>query len=152
MITSRIAEKHREHAMELGVNHYLGKPYSDEELLSLIQHYARIAATAEVCLEPAGLWPANIPVGAGLDHGSFPLEAVLMEPMATVPSPDPRLLACLAVVVRERASDLFIMAGAPPTLKRQGVFVAMGQQQLSADDVRQMAYSILRETQRQEFD
>ncbi len=48
MITSRIAEKHREHAMELGVNHYLGKPYSDEELLSLIQHYARIAAAAEV--------------------------------------------------------------------------------------------------------
>lgn len=48
MITSRIAEKHREHAMELGVNHYLGKPYSDEELLSLIQHYARLAAaTAE---------------------------------------------------------------------------------------------------------
>ncbi|MFY3386927.1 Hpt domain-containing protein [Paracidovorax sp. MALMAid1276] len=48
MITSRIAEKHREHAMELGVNHYLGKPYSDEELLSLIQHYARLAAPAEV--------------------------------------------------------------------------------------------------------
>jgi chemosensory pili system protein ChpA (sensor histidine kinase/response regulator) len=47
MITSRIAEKHREHAMELGVNHYLGKPYSDEELLSLIQHYARLAAAAE---------------------------------------------------------------------------------------------------------
>ncbi|EER60407.1 CheA signal transduction histidine kinase [Acidovorax delafieldii 2AN] len=47
MITSRIAEKHREHAMELGVNHYLGKPYSDEELLSLIQHYARLEATAE---------------------------------------------------------------------------------------------------------
>ncbi|MFN7153959.1 MAG: Hpt domain-containing protein [Acidovorax sp.] len=48
MITSRIAEKHREHAMELGVNHYLGKPYSDEELLSLIQHYARLEAAAEV--------------------------------------------------------------------------------------------------------
>ncbi|GAA4418254.1 hypothetical protein GCM10023090_02990 [Acidovorax lacteus] len=46
MITSRIAEKHREHAMELGVNHYLGKPYSDEELLSLIQHYARKEAEA----------------------------------------------------------------------------------------------------------
>ncbi|HRA13158.1 MAG TPA: response regulator, partial [Giesbergeria sp.] len=44
MITSRIAQKHREHAMELGVNHYLGKPYSDEELLSLIQHYAKLAA------------------------------------------------------------------------------------------------------------
>ena len=48
MITSRIAEKHREHAIELGVNHYLGKPYSDEELLGLIQHYARIAVTAEL--------------------------------------------------------------------------------------------------------
>lgn len=43
MITSRIARKHREHAMELGVNHYLGKPYSDEELLGLVEHYARKA-------------------------------------------------------------------------------------------------------------
>lgn len=47
MITSRIAQKHREHAMELGVNHYLGKPYSDEELLSLVQHYARKATLAQ---------------------------------------------------------------------------------------------------------
>ncbi|MBC5763175.1 hybrid sensor histidine kinase/response regulator [Ramlibacter albus] len=39
MITSRIAEKHKEHARELGVNHYLGKPYSEEELLSLVKHY-----------------------------------------------------------------------------------------------------------------
>lgn len=46
MITSRIAEKHREHAKELGVNHYLGKPYSEEELLSLVKHYARAAVTA----------------------------------------------------------------------------------------------------------
>jgi len=47
MITSRIAGKHREHAMELGVNHYLGKPYSEEELLSLVKHYGSVAvATA----------------------------------------------------------------------------------------------------------
>ena len=39
MITSRIAEKHREHAMELGINHYLGKPYSEEELLRLVRQY-----------------------------------------------------------------------------------------------------------------
>jgi chemosensory pili system protein ChpA (sensor histidine kinase/response regulator) len=39
MITSRIAEKHREHAMSLGVNHYLGKPYSEEELMSLVRRY-----------------------------------------------------------------------------------------------------------------
>ncbi len=46
MITSRIAEKHREHAMELGVNHYLGKPYSEEELLSLVRHYTSVAVPA----------------------------------------------------------------------------------------------------------
>jgi len=41
MITSRIAQKHRDYAAELGVNHYLGKPYSEEELLSLIGRYCR---------------------------------------------------------------------------------------------------------------
>ncbi|HMN93593.1 MAG TPA: Hpt domain-containing protein [Hydrogenophaga sp.] len=46
MITSRIAEKHREHARELGVNHYLGKPYSEDELLALIAHHAQVAAEA----------------------------------------------------------------------------------------------------------
>ncbi len=46
MITSRIAEKHREHARELGVNHYLGKPYSEEELLSLVKHYCTSAVAA----------------------------------------------------------------------------------------------------------
>jgi chemosensory pili system protein ChpA (sensor histidine kinase/response regulator) len=39
MITSRIAAKHREHAHELGVDHYLGKPYPEDELLALIQRY-----------------------------------------------------------------------------------------------------------------
>ncbi|MBS0506442.1 MAG: Hpt domain-containing protein [Proteobacteria bacterium] len=47
MITSRIAQKHRDHAAQLGVNHYLGKPYSDEELLSLVRHYARLTAAAQ---------------------------------------------------------------------------------------------------------
>lgn len=44
MITSRIAEKHREHARELGVNHYLGKPYSEEELLRLVATYTHMPA------------------------------------------------------------------------------------------------------------
>jgi chemosensory pili system protein ChpA (sensor histidine kinase/response regulator) len=39
MITSRIAQKHRDHATELGVDHYLGKPYSEEDLLALIARY-----------------------------------------------------------------------------------------------------------------
>jgi chemosensory pili system protein ChpA (sensor histidine kinase/response regulator) len=48
MITSRIAEKHREHARELGVDHYLGKPYSEEELMSLVRHYCNTAVPASV--------------------------------------------------------------------------------------------------------
>ena len=44
MITSRIAEKHREHAKQLGVNHYLGKPYSEDELLRLVRSYTSVAA------------------------------------------------------------------------------------------------------------
>ena len=45
MITSRIAEKHREHARELGVDHYLGKPYAEDDLLGLIRDYTRAAAS-----------------------------------------------------------------------------------------------------------
>ncbi len=44
MITSRIAQKHRDHAVELGVDHYLGKPYAEEELLSLVARYTAIHA------------------------------------------------------------------------------------------------------------
>ncbi len=36
MITSRTGEKHRQRAMELGVNRYLGKPYQETELLENI--------------------------------------------------------------------------------------------------------------------
>jgi chemosensory pili system protein ChpA (sensor histidine kinase/response regulator) len=36
MITSRIADRHRERAMQLGANAYLGKPYREEEVLSLL--------------------------------------------------------------------------------------------------------------------
>jgi len=36
MITSRTGEKHREHALSLGVNRYLGKPYQEDQLLETI--------------------------------------------------------------------------------------------------------------------
>jgi chemosensory pili system protein ChpA (sensor histidine kinase/response regulator) len=45
MITSRIAQKHRDHAAELGVDHYLGKPYSEDDLLGLVARYAAVAAS-----------------------------------------------------------------------------------------------------------
>ena len=46
MITSRIAGKHREHAKELGVDHYLGKPYSEDELLGLVRSYCATGVKA----------------------------------------------------------------------------------------------------------
>jgi len=36
MITSRTADKHRDHALQLGVNAYMGKPYQEDELLEKI--------------------------------------------------------------------------------------------------------------------
>jgi chemosensory pili system protein ChpA (sensor histidine kinase/response regulator) len=44
MITSRIAQKHRDYAAELGVDHYLGKPYAEEDLLALVSRYTASAA------------------------------------------------------------------------------------------------------------
>jgi chemosensory pili system protein ChpA (sensor histidine kinase/response regulator) len=46
MITSRIAQKHRDYAAELGVNHYLGKPYREEELLALVARHVTPTALA----------------------------------------------------------------------------------------------------------
>ncbi|MCB1957801.1 MAG: response regulator, partial [Rhodocyclaceae bacterium] len=45
MITSRLADKHKEYAREIGVQHYLGKPYDEAELLGLIASYAPLHPT-----------------------------------------------------------------------------------------------------------
>ncbi len=49
MITSRTADKHRNYAMEIGVNVFLGKPYQEEELLEhiafLVKNRAHVTAT-----------------------------------------------------------------------------------------------------------
>ncbi len=41
MITSRVGEKHRARAIELGVNDYLGKPYQEAQLLDAIEPLVR---------------------------------------------------------------------------------------------------------------
>lgn len=41
MITSRTADKHRNYALEIGVNQYLGKPYQEDELLGLVAEYVK---------------------------------------------------------------------------------------------------------------
>ncbi len=38
-ITSRTADKHRQHGLDVGINHYLGKPYNEDQLLALIAGY-----------------------------------------------------------------------------------------------------------------
>jgi chemosensory pili system protein ChpA (sensor histidine kinase/response regulator) len=49
MISSRIAQKHQDHAFSLGANHYLGKPYSETQLLNLIRTQVQ-ATRGEVSL------------------------------------------------------------------------------------------------------
>ncbi len=46
MITSRTADKHRNRAIELGVNEYMGKPYQEEQLLTMIRQYTKDRAVA----------------------------------------------------------------------------------------------------------
>jgi chemosensory pili system protein ChpA (sensor histidine kinase/response regulator) len=36
MVTSRVSDKHRARAIEIGVNDYLGKPYQERELLQAV--------------------------------------------------------------------------------------------------------------------
>jgi chemosensory pili system protein ChpA (sensor histidine kinase/response regulator) len=48
MITSRTGDKHRERAMQLGVNHYLGKPFQEHELLRTIHRLIGIPMEEEL--------------------------------------------------------------------------------------------------------
>lgn len=41
MITSRVGDKHRSRAMDIGVDQYLGKPYQESDLLSAIESLVR---------------------------------------------------------------------------------------------------------------
>ena len=41
IISSRVGDKHRDIARALGVNHYLGKPYSEPVLLALVHRYCK---------------------------------------------------------------------------------------------------------------
>lgn len=69
-----------------------------------------------------------------------------------MPPGDARLLSYLAFMVREGASDLFVLVGAPPTIKQQGAFIPISQIPLAVDEVRALAYSIMRKEQIEEFE
>jgi len=42
MVTSRTGEKHRQRALEIGVERYLGKPYQEADLLRHVQDMLRL--------------------------------------------------------------------------------------------------------------
>ncbi len=44
MVTSRVSEKHRARAIEIGVNDYLGKPYQERELLQAVAQQLAVVA------------------------------------------------------------------------------------------------------------
>jgi chemosensory pili system protein ChpA (sensor histidine kinase/response regulator) len=48
MITSRTGDKHRERARQIGIDHYLGKPYQEHELLETINRLVGLPDNAQV--------------------------------------------------------------------------------------------------------
>jgi chemosensory pili system protein ChpA (sensor histidine kinase/response regulator) len=60
MITSRSGDKHRAHAIELGVDDYLGKPYQESQLIDAITPLvARRRAAAQVTSAGVGAGAAQ---------------------------------------------------------------------------------------------
>ncbi len=61
VITSRTAAKHRAHAETVGIDHYLGKPYVEDELLQLVRRYTQAPANDQALANPAGDQAATAP-------------------------------------------------------------------------------------------
>lgn len=62
------------------------------------------------------------------------------------------LVDILKVMVHREASDLFITAGVPPSCKIDGEVVPLVKQPLTPEQSRDLAYSIMNEKQRKEFE
>ncbi len=60
--------------------------------------------------------------------------------------------ALLKLMAHKRASDLFITVGMPPTLKVDGKLAPVIQNALSAEQVREVAYSVMNSAQQSEFE
>ncbi len=58
----------------------------------------------------------------------------------------------LAVVLEQQASDLFITAGMPPSIKVSGRMMPMSKTALTPDQAREMVHSTMNEAQVQEFE
>ncbi len=58
----------------------------------------------------------------------------------------------MQLMAKQKASDFFFSAGAPPSIKIDGNTVHIGDVALSSEQVRNMAYSILNDKQQKEFE
>ncbi len=82
VITSRTAAKHRDHAQSLGIAHYLGKPYVEDELLALVRRYTQPMAPGE---GPGSAEGASSSGGADPDPGSRPTPMPAPDQAGTAP-------------------------------------------------------------------
>ncbi len=55
-------------------------------------------------------------------------------------------------MVEQQASDLFLIAGAPPTVRRHGDYVALAERPLTGDEIRRFAASVMTEAQARAFE
>ncbi|MEJ2326234.1 MAG: ATPase, T2SS/T4P/T4SS family, partial [Chromatiaceae bacterium] len=58
----------------------------------------------------------------------------------------------LMLMVEKKASDLFITAGRPPSIKIDGVIRPVGSQSLTSPLAREVVYSVMDDKQRKEFE
>jgi twitching motility protein PilU len=58
----------------------------------------------------------------------------------------------LKLMVQRKASDLFVTVGVPPSLKVDGKIAPITKQPLNHDQTRELAYSIMNEEQRRDFE
>jgi twitching motility protein PilU len=62
------------------------------------------------------------------------------------------LTAFMQLMARKKASDCFFSAGAPPSIKIEGVTRHLGDTKLTPEDVRAMAYSVMNDKQQKEYE
>ncbi|MCU0754846.1 MAG: type IV pili twitching motility protein PilT, partial [Xanthomonadales bacterium] len=58
----------------------------------------------------------------------------------------------MQLLAKHKGSDMFLSAGAPPSLKIEGNTVHVGEQCLGPEQTRAMAYSIMSDKQQKEFE
>lgn len=60
--------------------------------------------------------------------------------------------ALLKTMVKQDASDLYLSVGVPPTMTARGKFVRVGNENMTNDQIKEMAYKLMREDQLSDFE